>query len=100
MKKLILALAAAVTLGGGLAATTAGAQTRERPVVRTTTTAEPVQRERVVRTRTVVTHRHSEYNRRWHRDYDRGRHYGWRNHRRTCTTVWRHHQRIRTCRSW
>ena len=81
MKKLILALAAALTIGGGLAATPADAQ-RDRTVVRTT--------------RTVVVHR----NQRWHRNYNRGRHYGWRNHRRTCTTTWRHHQRIRTCRSW
>ena len=89
MKKLILALAAALTIGGGLAATPADAQ-RDRTVVRTT--------------RTVVVHRnqrwHRDYNRNYHRNYDRGRHYGWRNHHRTCTTTWRHHQRIRTCRSW
>jgi len=98
MKKLILALAAALTIGGGLAATAADAQT----VVRTTrtTTMAPQPRDRVVRTRTVVTRRHTEYNRRWHRNYNRGRHYGWRKHHRTCTTTWRHHRRIRTCRSW
>jgi hypothetical protein len=85
MKKLILALAAALTIGGGLAATPADAQ-RNRTVVRTT--------------RTVVVHRRVNYNRGWHRGYDRGRHNGWRNHQRSCRTVWRGHARIRTCRSW
>ena len=34
---------------------------------------------------------------RWHND--RGRHYGWRNHRRhrVCRWVWRHHHRQRVC---
>ena len=98
MKTLILTLAAALTLGG-IAATPAASQPRERTVVRTTTTTTaPRPRVRtVVRTsRTVVRHR----NMRWHRDYNRGHHYGWRNHHRTCRTVWRNHRRIRTCRSW
>ncbi|MDB5671840.1 MAG: hypothetical protein JWO25_2799 [Alphaproteobacteria bacterium] len=34
------------------------------------------------------------------RDGDRGRHNGWRNHRRQhCWMVWRHHHRERVC-SW
>lgn len=82
MKKIILTLAAALTLGGAVAATPAAAQ--DRTVVRTT--------------RTVVMHRHQD----WRRDGDRDRRYhrGWRNHHRTCRVMWRHHQRIRTCRSW
>jgi hypothetical protein len=79
MKKLILALAAALTLGGGIAATSADAQPRNRTVVRTT--------------HTVVVNRHTNYN-------NRGNHYGWRNHNRNCRTIWRGHRRIRTCRSW
>jgi Spy/CpxP family protein refolding chaperone len=38
---------------------------------------------------------------RWH--HDNGRHNGWRNnrnHRRTvCNWVWRHHHRVRVCRT-
>ncbi|MDB5693997.1 MAG: hypothetical protein JWO81_3060 [Alphaproteobacteria bacterium] len=82
MKLKMLALAAALTLGG-LAATPAAAQPdrHDRTVVRTT--------------RTVVMHRHED------RGWNQGRHNGWNNnHRRTCRTMWRHGQRIRTCRSW
>ena len=98
MKGLILTLAAALPLGA-VAAAPAAAQPGQRTVVRTTTTtnAAPVRERTVVRTsRTVVRHR----NMRWHRDWNRGRHMGWRNHHRVCRTVWRHHRRIRTCRSW
>lgn len=35
--------------------------------------------------------------RRWGR-YDRGRHYGWRNGRGDCRTVWRYGERYRICR--
>jgi hypothetical protein len=42
--------------------------------------------------RTTVVRRHAGWN--------RGHHYGWRNHQRICRTVWRHHRRIRTCRVW
>jgi len=35
---------------------------------------------------------------RWH--HDNGRHYGWRHRmRRVCTVQWRHHRRIRVCRT-
>lgn len=34
--------------------------------------------------------------RRWHNA--RGNHYGWRNNRRHCRWVWRHHHRQRICR--
>jgi Ni/Co efflux regulator RcnB len=86
MKLSMLALAAALTLGG-LAATAADAQRDrgdrgDRTVVRTT--------------RTVVMHRRTSA----HQDWNRGRHRGWGNHQRTCRTTWRHGQRIRTCRSW
>ena len=100
MKRLILTLAAALTLGGGLAATSATAQPGQRTVVRTTTTtrgAVPMRERTVVRTtHTTVRHRRTIWNGR----HDYGHHYGWRNHHRTCRTVWRHHRRIRTCRSW
>ncbi len=35
----------------------------------------------------------------WRRHYNRGHHYGWRNHprHRVCRTVWRHHMRQRVC---
>jgi hypothetical protein len=70
MKKLILTLAAALTLGG-FAAAPAAAQ-RNHTVVRTT--------------HTVVVHRRVTANQ-------------VRNHRRVCTTTWRHHRRVRTCRT-
>jgi hypothetical protein len=76
MKKLILTLAAALTLGGAVAAVPADAQTH-RTVVRTT--------------HTVVVHRRTQMN---------NDNRGVRSHRRTCRTVWRHHRRIRTCRTW
>jgi hypothetical protein len=31
-----------------------------------------------------------------HRHYEAGR----GNHHRVCRVTWRHHQRVRTCRSW
>jgi Ni/Co efflux regulator RcnB len=102
MKRLILTLAAALTLGG-IAAAPAAAQPRDRTVVRTTTVRPDGPRDRTVvrTTHTTVMRRHTDYsNRGWHRGWDRGRHHGWRNHRRVCRTTWRHHQRIRTCRSW
>jgi hypothetical protein len=36
---------------------------------------------------------------RWH--HDNGRHNGWRNNRtrRVCTVQWRHHRRVRVCRT-
>lgn len=91
MKRLILTLAAALTLGGAIAPAAAGAQPprdRDGTVVRTT-----------------VIHRDDgnwhRGDRGWHRGWNnhRGWHRGWRN-RRTCRTIWRHHTRIRTCRSW
>ena len=93
MKKLILALAAVFTLGGGIAATGAEAQPRDRVVVHTTRT---------------ILHRNTHYDRGWHRGYtrghhygwNRGHHYGWRNHHLTCRTILRHHERIRTCTRW
>jgi hypothetical protein len=86
MKLPMLALAAALTLGG-FAATPAAAQPgrhdgNNRTMVRTT--------------HTVVMHRRTN----WQQNANRGRHQGWRNHHRTCTTTWRHHQRVVTCRSW
>jgi Ni/Co efflux regulator RcnB len=80
MKKMILNLVAALTLGGAVAATAVDAQPRdhERTVVRTT--------------HTTVVHRA------WHNNGNANN--GARNRHRTCRTVWRRHQRIRTCRSW
>jgi Ni/Co efflux regulator RcnB len=94
-KRLILTLAAALTLGG-VAAAPAAAQTHRTVVRTTTTTAAPQPRERtVVRTsRTIVRHRTMTM----HRGWNSGGHMG--NHHRTCRTVWRNHRRIRTCRSW
>jgi hypothetical protein len=97
MKRLILTLAAALTLGG-IAAAPAAAQ--PRTVVRTTVVRPDMRpRERTVvrTTHTTIMRRHVDYN---NRGWNRGHHYGWNNHRRVCRTVWRHHQRIRTCRSW
>jgi hypothetical protein len=106
MKTLILTLAAALTLGGAVAATPAVAQ-GQRTVVRTTTTttAPRVQERTVVRThRTIVRHRsmsvHRDWNRGRHYGWNRGHHRGWASSHRTCRTVWRMHQRVRTCRSW
>lgn len=99
MNKVVLTLAAALTLGtAGAAASPAAAQSHT--VVRTT--------------RTVVVHRRA--NAGWHRttavrrtNWNNGRHYGWSQGRhrgwahashRTCRTVWHLHQRTRTCRSW
>lgn len=73
MKKMIVSLVAALTLGGAVSATSAVAQEHhDRTVVRTTHT-------------TVV--RRAEHVRGHHRH-------------RVCRTVWRHHKRIRTCRTW
>lgn len=88
MKKMILALAAALTLGS-VGATAADAQTRTRTVVthRTVVRHHTVRHRTVVR-RPVVRHRVVRH------------HVVRRAHHRVCKTVWRHHKRIRTCRTW
>src|SRR3954454_23757754 len=103
MKLSGLAAAAAilVTSLGLAAAADAQPPMRERTVVRTTTEARPMRDRTVVRT--VVRGDDMGRDRRWARrlyGWERGHHYGWRNHQRTCRTVWRHHRRIRTCRVW
>ncbi|MEA2998280.1 MAG: hypothetical protein QOK17_113 [Sphingomonadales bacterium] len=87
-----LAAAAAIFVSslGLAAAADAQPPVRERTVVRTTVEPRPM-RERTVM-RTTVVRRHAGWN--------RGHHYGWRNHQRICRTVWRHHRRIHTCRVW
>jgi Ni/Co efflux regulator RcnB len=72
MKKMILALAAPLTLGSAAAGTALDAQTRTRTVV--------THRTATVRHRTVVRHRVVRPQ-----------------HHRVCRTVTRHHKRIRTC---
>lgn len=71
MKKTILTLVAALALGGAGSAP-AAAEQHDRTVVRTT--------------HTTVVHRTVHV--RGHR------------HHRVCKTVWRHHRRVRTCRTW
>ena len=94
MKLSGLAAAAAilVTSLGIAAAADAQPPMRERTVVRTTTETRPMRDRTVVRTVVRGDMRHH--------GWTRGHHYGWRNHQRTCRTVWRHHRRIRTCRVW
>jgi len=102
MKLSGLAAAAAilVTSLGLAAAADAQPPMRERTVVRTTVDPRPMRDRTVVRT--VVredVRRHRGWDRR-HYGWTRGHHYGWRNHHRMCRTVWRHHRRITTCRTW
>jgi hypothetical protein len=97
MKLSGLAAAAAILVTSLGLAPAADAQPpmRERTVVRTTVDPRPMRDRTVVRT-TVVRR---DMDRR-HYGWERGHHYGWRNHQRECRTVWRHHRRIRTCRVW
>jgi hypothetical protein len=98
-----LAAAAAilVTSLGLAAAADAQPPMQERTVVRTTTEARPMHDRTVVRTvvRGDDMDRHHGGDRR-HYGWTRGHHNGWRNHHRMCRTVWRHHRRITTCRTW
>jgi hypothetical protein len=71
MKKTILNLVAALTISGAIAVTATSADAQRR-VVRTT--------------HTTVVHRTV--------------HHRARAPHRTCKTVWRHHKRVRTCRTW
>ena len=100
MKRLILTLAAALTLGG-VAANAQPPGDHDRTVVRTTTVVHRDDNGRHDR----GWHRNWNNNRGWHRGWNRGRHYGWNRHRRwghgrTCRTIVRHHSRTRICRSW
>ena len=77
MKKMILGLVAALTLGGAIAPAAVDAQPPARHTVTTTTT-------------TVHTSKRG-----WRRPPR-----GWRNRRRVCRWVWRGHRRVRVCRVW
>jgi hypothetical protein len=96
MKLSGLAAAAAILVTSLGLATAADAQppVRERTVVRTTVEPRPMRERTVVRT---VVRRDMD---RRHYGWNRGHHYGWRNHQRVCRTVWRNHRRIRTCTRW
>jgi hypothetical protein len=110
MKLSGLAAAAAilVTSLGFAAAADAQPPVRERTVVRTTDDARPMRDRTVVRTTVVrrdmdrrdMGRRDMDRMDRRHYGWTRGHHYGWRNHHRNCRTVWRHHRRITTCRTW
>ncbi|HEX4739389.1 MAG TPA: hypothetical protein VH331_17715 [Allosphingosinicella sp.] len=85
MKRLILTLAAALTLGGAAAhAQPAGTRT--------------------VETRTTVFHRSHHHGWNNHRGWDHNRGWSrsrrWHGHGQSCRTIWRDHTRTRTCRSW
>jgi hypothetical protein len=101
MKLSGLAAAAAilVTSLGLAAAADAQPPMRERTVVRTTVDPRPMTDRTVVRTVVRDGMDRRDMDRR-HYGWNRGHHYGWRNHHRNCRTVWRHHRRITTCRTW